>query len=536
MPPIATALHQLRRPSDVFVGRDTELADVLDAVEEGCTILIFHGMGGSGKTELALQVADRLRAQYDSAQLFVDLQGLSDSPIAPIEAMRFVIESFGQTGNSSSQNEDDLRHHYLSVLDGQRALVILDNAYGVEQVQRLIPPRGSLLLVTSRERFILPGTFAKSVDELSPEAAQSLLLVIARRIDEHAARVAELCGYLPLALRLAATFIVEYPDWSVEEYLVELENDPLQHLSSGNDRVDRVLGLSVRRLAQNAPELAHRWHLLAVFPTGFDREAAQAVWEVTEPDARRDLSLLCRQSLLTYDDATGKYRMHDLLRAYALASDSISEEEWERSRLNRDFHLLRIASRAMRNFISIDKDVIGRVGARIVFRPHNASDMVSALEPYWAIEQQLQAAYDRLSGQNTIAALNMVVGFANIQRSLGREETANEIYRKALDISRAIQDVEAEIDILMDLGFNCLSFEPQEGFQYFSQASSRAREVGGLYMEGVVSMNISTMLYSIGYHVQAISGAEYALRLFEALEVPHVDQVQQLLNEWRNQS
>src|SRR6185437_1189379 len=101
-------------------------------------------------------------------------------------------------------SENELRALYLSVLEGQRAVLLMDNAAGAAQVELLIPPSSCVLLVTSRRHFTLPGLAAKNLDAMNVADARSLLLTIAPRIGEAADEIAKLCGYLPLALRLAA--------------------------------------------------------------------------------------------------------------------------------------------------------------------------------------------------------------------------------------------------------------------------------------------------------------------------------------------
>jgi hypothetical protein len=90
------------------------------------------------------------------------------------------------------------------VLSGKRALILADDAKDAAQVRRLLPPAGCALLVTSRNRFSLPGMAAIYLGMLPPDEAEKLLLKICPRIGAHAGELAKLCGYLPLALRVSA--------------------------------------------------------------------------------------------------------------------------------------------------------------------------------------------------------------------------------------------------------------------------------------------------------------------------------------------
>src|SRR5215216_4707626 len=136
-----TRLHEVPRPPDDFTGREDELKELLASIEiGGITISGLQGMGGIGKTALAHVV----RAYHPAAKL--------------------------------PDSESELRGLYLSVLDGRRALLLMDNAANAEQVEPLIPPAGCLLLVTSRQQFTVPGLTAKNLDTLSAADARDLLL------------------------------------------------------------------------------------------------------------------------------------------------------------------------------------------------------------------------------------------------------------------------------------------------------------------------------------------------------------------------
>ena len=207
--PIVTALHQLPSPPTDFTGREKELEELRTAIEKGAktggvTISGLQGLGGVGKTALALKLADEIKSSYPDAQFYLDLKGHEKHPMSVIEALSHVIRAYHPTAKLPD-NEIDLRGLYQTALNGQRALLLMDNAANAAQVEPLIPPAGCVLLVTSRQHFALPGLFAKDLNSLPAEDSHKLLLAIAPRIGNKAATIAELCGYLPLALRLAAS-------------------------------------------------------------------------------------------------------------------------------------------------------------------------------------------------------------------------------------------------------------------------------------------------------------------------------------------
>jgi len=136
--------------------------------------------------------------------------------------MAHVIRAYHPTAKVPD-TEAELYGLYRSVLHGQRALLLMDNAASAEQVEPLIPPESCVLLVTSRRHFTLPGLCAKNLEALSPKDANKLLLTIAPRIDQQADEIARLCGYLPLALRLAGSALMNFANLTPTDYVSDCE-------------------------------------------------------------------------------------------------------------------------------------------------------------------------------------------------------------------------------------------------------------------------------------------------------------------------
>jgi hypothetical protein len=181
-PPPVTALHQLPQPPRDFTGRTDELADLLNAVQtSGVTISGLRGMGGVGKTALALKLAEQLTPSYPDAQFYLDLRGTSAKPLTPAEVMAHIVQSYDTT-TKLPEGENELRASHYTKLHIQRALLLLDNAASRAQVDALVLPAARLLIVKSRQHFTLPGLYAKVLDTLHPPDTRTLLLNIAARI------------------------------------------------------------------------------------------------------------------------------------------------------------------------------------------------------------------------------------------------------------------------------------------------------------------------------------------------------------------
>ena len=263
---------------------------------------------------MAIVVAHRLADRYPAGQLFLNLRGVDlqgRRAKRPEEVIGEVIRAF-QPEAQLSEEIEELLARYRSVLHGRQALLVLDNAADRRQVEPLIPPQGNGLLVTSRRDFTLPGLYRKNLDQMPPDDARALLLRICLRIDAVADELAKLCGYLPLALRVAARTLEETPELTPREYIGRL-GDERRRVREWSE-VDATISLSEGQLSK---ELRGRFRILAVFAESFARGGAAAVWSVGEDEAGEALAELRRYTLLQWNQTARRYHLHDLVRLYA---------------------------------------------------------------------------------------------------------------------------------------------------------------------------------------------------------------------------
>jgi hypothetical protein len=282
-------------------------------------------MGGVGKTTLAVRVAHEVNDHFPDAQLMLDLRGMSEQPMTAAEAMGRIVRDFHPEATNLPDTADELLTLYRSTLAGKRALIVLDNARDEEQVQHLVtvpPPVG--FIVTSRTTLALDGVESVRLDVLPPEEALALLsgIVKGKGTNDELRKVAELCGRLPLALRVAGDFLRLKEDWTTPQYIAALEVERLRWLKVGSDSkkdVEAVLKLSSAQLVRDNPQLATNWHLLHTFQGDFALPAAAACWNRApdDPGVHRDLSDLTDRSLILFDDETCRYRLHDLMKPIA---------------------------------------------------------------------------------------------------------------------------------------------------------------------------------------------------------------------------
>jgi tetratricopeptide (TPR) repeat protein len=480
------------------------------AIENGgATISGLRGMGGIGKTALALKLAEQLLPRLPDAQFYLDLRGASSHPLSSADAMAHVIRAYRPT-EKLPEGEAELSALYRSALHGQHALLLMDNAASREQVEPLIPPASCVLLVTSRHHFTLPGLFAKDLDTLPPEDARALLLTIAPRIGDQADELAKLCGYLPLALRLAGSVLAEHIDLSPTDYSRRLTN-ARQRL----ELIDASLSLSYDLLKADEQKL---WRVLAVFPDTFDVAAAAAVWEM-EIDAAQDaMSKLVTYSMVEWLAVAAQYRLHDLSRLFADAR--MTEAERTDAKRYHAAHyetVLRSANglysqggQAIKRGLSMfDLEAsniqAGQAWAEALANEDEAAAELCHAYPSAGIHllnlrlhprQQIRwcepalAVARRLKKHSPIVPLGLL-GLA--YAALGDARRAIEFYEEWLTIAREIGARVNEGNALGSLGnaYKDLG-ESQRAIGFYEQALNIARETGDRRNEGIALTNLGS--------------------------------------------
>jgi DNA-binding SARP family transcriptional activator len=324
--------RQLPAAPGHFFGRRAEL-DLLSGLPDGSetvaggTVVIcaVDGMAGIGKTALAVHAGHRLAERFPDGQLFLDLHGYTKGypPREPGDALVVLLHGLGVPLQQVPADVDARAALYRQHLAGTRTLIVLDNAVGETQVRPLLPGTpGCLVLVTSRRRLKgLDDARSLSLDLLPLPDAVALLRAVAGpdRIpadDPLLGEIAQQCGSLPLALRIAGALLRHRPAWDLE-YLAALLRDQHQRmpaLSDGERDLATVLDLSYTGLGERHRLLLRR---LGLVPgPDADAYAAAALLEADPATATGLLEDLVDHNLLIAH-APGRYRLHDLIRAHA---------------------------------------------------------------------------------------------------------------------------------------------------------------------------------------------------------------------------
>jgi len=531
-PQAAPRPFQLPPPPGDFTGREEELAALCRAIEQGgVTISGLRGLGGIGKTVLALKLAEQITPRYPDAQIYLDLKGTGPTPLTPGEAMAHVVRAYRPT-ERLPESEAELCGLYRSVLHDQRALLLMDNAAGAAQVEPLIPPSSCLLLVTSRQRFTLPGMQAINLDTLPPPDARNFLLRIAGRIGDCADEMARLCGYLPLALRLAGSALARQEDLRPSEYLRRLE-DRQTRLGL----VEASLSLSHDLLGEG---LQRQWALLAVFPGTFERGGAAAVWGLEADRAQDGLSELLCYSLVEWDPEAERYRLHDLARVFA--GSRLGEAERTSGCERHARHYQTVCGAANELYARGGEWLLRGLGlfdlewdnveAGHRWAEENAERNQQALElcddypagcfyilpmrqhpRQWIawLETALTAAR-RLDRRRTEGWHLGNLGSA--YADLGEVRRAIEYYEQALTLAREVGDRRNEGNQLGNLGLAYADLgEVRRAIEYYEQALAIRREIGDRRGEGNDLGNLGIAYAALGEVRRAIGTFEQALAI-----------------------
>lgn len=301
-----------------FVGRGGAVAELVGvlALCRSMPVAAVHGMGGVGKTTLAVHVAHVLRHRFRGGVLYVDLRGMADRPAEPSAVLEDLLHALGR--RNVPDTLDERAALYRSELAGRRLLVVLDDARCPAQVRPLLPGApGSAVLVTSRAPMAgLPGIRQMTLDVLEPEEAMALLASAAGAERVAAERGAALdlvaaCGFLPLAVRGAGAWLAARPSAAVGDLARSLAHGRMEELPAT---------VTSFRLGYDllGTDEARAFRLLAfVDGPGFSTGAAGAALGLRRGRADDLLETLTDLSLLECS-APGRYRFHDLLRSFAL--------------------------------------------------------------------------------------------------------------------------------------------------------------------------------------------------------------------------
>ncbi|MBG0829051.1 tetratricopeptide repeat protein [Planomonospora sp. ID67723] len=339
-------------PADIadFVGRQKQIDMIrqrLTVASSGAArfavpIVTIAGQAGIGKTTIAVRAAHSVAEHFPDGQLYADLHGGTSRPVSPMQVLERFLRALGLPGTTLPDSLDERAETYRMLLAGRRMLIMLDDATTESQVLPLLPgDPASAVIVTSRSRLGgLAGVTQVDVDLFDSVQSLDLLSHIAgaermQSEPESSVALAELCGHLPLALRIAGARLAARPHWSVEQLTERLRDGArrLDELMHGDMGIRASLSLTYEGLSEETRRLFRR---LAVLDSHvFSAWTSAALLDQPLADAQDLLDDLADAQLVdvisTGRHINTQYRFHDLIRVFARERLAAEESPAERT-------------------------------------------------------------------------------------------------------------------------------------------------------------------------------------------------------------
>lgn len=481
-----------------FVGREEYLKELREAYGKGSRSFVLSGTGGVGKTALALQFAKEIAGEYQ-AKVFVEMQGMSKTPLSARDAMFDIVRQF-EREISAEISKAQLKQLFVQFVQNQSTLIVLDNAANLESVE-ILQQAAACFIITSREAFALTSGESLKISQMSPEDARQLLFATCRnekRFEGRADELAELAGYLPMALKPLASILKEDELETVAD-LIERYRDKKELLKERvpdyeNLTVEASFELSYEKLSD---EMKERWRCLSVFPADFDEAAIAAVLKVSIGKAKSVQKQLRRFSLLELNTENRRYSMHDIIRVF------ISEKLSENDRLQALFrYSLHYGSILLLTNESKDGDISSRF-----------TNTLKLIDMEWSnfiVGQEWAADNIKSSGQIAKLCCDYAIVHLFRFRLLPREyinwqlsglDAANRINNKGLE-GTFLQNIGNTYKILGDY---------QKSIDYHLQSLTVARNLNHRQGEGQCLGNLGSVYKSLGQYRKAIEYYEQSL-------------------------
>lgn len=576
-----TVVHQVwagETSGEVFVGRAGEVGQVLDAlapgtnstISSGVVVSAIAGMSGIGKTALAWHVAAEAagRGWFPGGVFWVDLHGYSsEGQVVATSVFAPLLHQLGVADNRIPVEVAEQATIYSRILDqlaerGKWVLLVLDNVATSGQIRDLLPRKGAhRAVVTTRDTLDLPRARHLALDVLNTRAALALLDKVLREhdsgddratTDQQARKLAEACGGLPLALRIAAALLTDEPHLTAGELARQLQHVPgVDGYTRGEQCLGAVFDRSWQRLIDTRPEWARLLRLLCM-ASGPDLSTETTAVLADQPvDLVRIALRGLRHAHLLGHIAPDRWGLHDLVRAHTitrsapgLSADHLDAaevrllEHYIRTAYEADDHVRALPSQPVSNRFAnrenaltwldteraclvatvIHATTVGRYGQAVrlthalvdyLVRRRHLTDLITVADHADMsanhLESQCQAATATILG--------------NALRHARRFDDAVVAHKRAIDLYRHLGDQHGEGVAWTNLGVAL------ENVGRLEDALTAQQRAGGLFLrvgdrrgEGLAWNNHGVVLQKLGRFEHAIRAHQRAGELHRELE------------------
>lgn len=528
--------NNLPRDNPDFTGRVAELGKLLHAIDteharETVTVVAITGMPGAGKSTFAVHAAHLLRERYPE-RFYLDLHTHHhiEEPMDATSGLGVLLRTRGVPPERIPAGLEERAALWRSELVDHRALIVLDDASEVSQIQPLLPGNpGCLVLITCRRRVIgIPGIVDIALDTMRVDEAVSLFARIVgnERVRDEAAvaEVVELCKYLPLKIQLEGSRFRQHPTWSISALAAQLARSRFNRTEiwAEEREVANSLDLSYRYLSS---EQQRMFRQLALHPTtSFSVYAVAAASGSESLDgAERVLESLLEYHLLE-EPELGRYKFHDLIREYAWRRSQADDTEVDRKQVVHrilDYYLCLVARAA-----SITYPFHRRMGINPLYAPAALPPLNSGLE----CQQEMEAEQ-----ANVFCIIRYAAGnnwpkhaallphlLAQFLDSWGLWVEAKDLHQLAIrgwgDVPDGIGEARSAADLCLILGRSgCFT----EALEYGNSALATFKAHGDKSGEAEVLDCLGLVLWEWSRYSKALEYHERALKIWRELHDRH---------------
>ncbi|MER6946826.1 tetratricopeptide repeat protein [Nonomuraea sp. NPDC000554] len=537
-PSAAAALRTLPADLASFTGREAELERIVRALEEhagsGGVVQIdaIDGMAGVGKTAFAVHAAHHLAPRFPDGQIFVRLHAHTPGqrPVATADALFALLLSVGVAATQIPDSLEARAALWRDRMADRKALLVLDDATGSDQVRALLPGSArTLVLVTSRRRLsALPQAMPITLEVLSPPEAADLFVRLAARPDLKAndpavRQLIRLCGHLPLAIGLMAGKLRHRPAWTVGDLARDLTSaaDRPTALRAESHSVAAAFELSYQGLTPEQQQLFRR---LGLHPgSDIDAYAAAALDGIDLVTAAALLDDLYAVHLID-EPACRRYRFHDLIRRHARSL------AYQDPPADREAAVDRLLAYYLHTTRTVDDLLPGRypqayrrqAGARPSVMPE-LSGRGQAVEWMDSERLNLSAALNHAARHGRHGhAIGLASAMARYLQARGYWDQALALYRTAMSAARQAHDELGEAEGLFHIGdMEHMRDDYPAAVANFTQALHLYRRVSNRLGEANTLNDLGVVQSQMGHYPAAAASHEAALRLYESLGEEH---------------
>jgi DNA-binding SARP family transcriptional activator/tetratricopeptide (TPR) repeat protein len=532
--------HQVPRllPTDIadFTGRDEEIEQINRYLDPGAEerhavpVVVIMGKAGVGKTSIAVHASHGVAHHFPDGQLFADLHGGGSHTLSPMQVLERFLRALGVPGSQIPESLDERAEVYRNLLADRKILVVLDDAVSESQVSPLLPGRSvAAVIITSRRRLAgLPGVTHVEAKVFDAKMSLDLLARIAGDVrvqtqSEAAAEVAEQCGHLPLALRIAGARLSARPHWSIHQLVERLSDETrrLDELRHGDMGIRSSISLTYESTDEQARQLFRRLALidLPLFPGWM----SAVLVELPLADAEDLLDDLVNAQLIeTTGDGSGvhsQYRFHDLIRVFARERLAAEEPAAERkAALERALGgLLGLAEEAHRRHYGRDYARLKSEALRVALPERLVDQLLSDPMDWFERERTTLISGVRQAAQAGFVELSWTLAFTAVTlfESGVYLDDWRETHDIALEACQKAHHVRGQAAMLYSIGTLQLARlrfdQAQQDFAAAAELFEAAADDQGI---ALVTRNIASIDRLSGRLDDATRGYEEALAIF----------------------